>query len=169
MGKKYNVFSTEWGDMIAVWSEQGLWELTFPRSDEARAMKDITSLDIVKNNEDERVIELEKALKIYFSGGRCEYEVPIDWTGYTPFQRAVLQYTCHIPYGEVTTYGIVAGAVGSPRAARAVGGALHINRTPVVVPCHRVVGSKGNLTGFGGGLDLKEALLSLEQGNEVAK
>jgi methylated-DNA-[protein]-cysteine S-methyltransferase len=67
------------------------------------------------------------------------------------------------------SYGTVAKAIGNPKAARAVGGALHINRTPIVVPCHRVVGSGGSLTGFGGGLDLKKALLLLENAQTICQ
>jgi len=92
--------------------------------------------------------------------------VPIDWRCYSPFQTAALKYTAAIPYGTTVSYQTVAQAVGSPKAARAVGGAMHSNRTPLVVPCHRVVGSNGSLTGFGGGLDMKKALLLLESQKE---
>ena len=95
-----------------------------------------------------------------------EFGVPVDWRGYTPFQASVLQYTAGIAYGEKTTYGAIAQALGRPKAARAVGGSLHINRTPIVVPCHRVVGASGSLTGFAGGLDMKKALLLLESNPE---
>lgn len=163
MKQGYSVLTTDWGYMIAVWSCRGLWELTFPRPDVATALKDITSPDTFPGDDTAMSAMLERELKMYFAGFRAIFTVPIDWTGYTPFQAAVLEFTFRIPYGEVTTYGQVAAGIGLPRACRAVGGALHINRTPVVVPCHRVVGQKGKLTGFGGGLKLKKALLLLEQ------
>lgn len=164
MKKVYNVLSTRWGFVAAVWSERGLWELTFPRRSAAEALGDLTTSDVEEATVGAMADELAKELKLYYSGYRVDFGVPVDWRGYTPFQTAVLKYTAGIPYGEVTTYGQLAAAVGSPQAARAVGGALHINRTPVVVPCHRVVGAGGSLTGFGGGLDLKKALLLLEEG-----
>jgi methylated-DNA-[protein]-cysteine S-methyltransferase len=164
MKKVYDLLTTDWGYMAAVWSPQGLWEITFPRPDAKTALADVRCADVVKNDETSMAKELLGELKLYFRGFRVDFGVPIDWSGYTPFQAAVLQYTARIPYNEVSTYGQVAAAIGSPRACRAVGGALHINRTPVVVPCHRVLASGGNLGGFGGGLELKKALLLLEQG-----
>jgi len=163
MQKVYDVVDTDWGYLVAVWSERGLWELTFPRPEARMALAEVTTPDIVAGEDADRAEELAQELKMYFAGWRVDFGVPIDWAGYTPFQAAVLKYTASIPYGEVTTYGDLAAAIGTPRASRAVGGALHINRTPVVVPCHRVVGAKGRLTGFGGGLDLKKALLLLER------
>ena len=106
---------------------------------------------------------LDQELKAYFATGLTVFTTPVDWSGYTAFRTAVLHYTADIPYGEVRTYGEAAKAVGSPRAARAAGGALHNNRTPIIVPCHRVVGSNGGLVGFGGGLDMKAELLKLEK------
>ena len=163
MTKSYHVLNTDWGFTVAVWSALGLWELTFPRATAEAALADVTTADIAPGGQTAMATALERELKLFFSGGRVGFGAPIDWNGYTPFQRAVLQYTAtSIPFGQVTTYGQLAAAVGAPGAARAVGGALHINRTPVVVPCHRVVGAKGKLVGFGGGLDLKKALLLLE-------
>jgi methylated-DNA-[protein]-cysteine S-methyltransferase len=74
----------------------------------------------------------------------------------------VLHELALVPYGEVTTYGALAARVGKPRAARAVGGAMNRNPIPIVLPCHRVIGASGSLTGYGGGLDRKRALLELE-------
>ena len=164
MKKVYDVLTTDWGYVVAVWSQRGLWELTFPRPDAKTALTQIRTPAIVANSEVTMAKELLQELKLYFAGFRVDFGVPIDWSGYTPFQAAVLQYTARIPYNEVSTYGQVAAAIGSPRSCRAVGGALHINRTPVVVPCHRVLAAGGNLGGFGGGLELKKALLLLEQG-----
>ena len=107
--------------------------------------------------------KLEAELEIYFTGRPIIFTALIDWTGYSEFRRKALQFTAAIPSGQVSSYGGIAMAVGSPGAARAVGGAMHANRTPIIVPCHRVVGSDGSLTGFGGGLVLKQELLALEK------
>jgi len=94
-----------------------------------------------------------------------KFILPIDWTVYTPFQRAVLQETFNIPYGETRSYGEVAAAVGKPKASRAVGQAEKNNQVPLVIPCHRVIGSDGSMTGYGGkeNTDLKKKILIFEQ------
>ena len=97
----------------------------------------------------------------YFAGTRTEFTVLLSPVG-TDFQRAVWRALQRIPYGETRTYGEIAEAVGRPGAARAVGTANHSNPIPIIIPCHRVVGSNGRLCGFGGGLDLKRRLLELE-------
>ena len=97
----------------------------------------------------------------YFSGTRRRFDLPLRPAG-TPFQLAVLEALRAIPYGETRTYAQVAAAVGKPRAARAVGAANARNPLPVVIPCHRVIGGDGSLTGFGGGMKTKRFLLALE-------
>lgn len=100
----------------------------------------------------------------YLKGERQVFEVAIDWADFTEFQRRVLQATRAIPYGETRTYGDIARAAGSPRAARAVGQAEKANPIPIIIPCHRVIGADGALVGYGGpdGVDLKAKLLKLE-------
>ncbi len=98
----------------------------------------------------------------YFNGARRTFDLPLAPQG-TPFQLAVWQILQKIPYGSVTTYGWVAEQLGNPRAVRAVGGANGKNPLPIVIPCHRVIGSDGTLTGFGGGLDVKQRLIALEK------
>jgi methylated-DNA-[protein]-cysteine S-methyltransferase len=98
----------------------------------------------------------------YFNGKRTRFELPLDVQG-TPFQRAVWNELQRIPYGETRSYGEIAKAIGKPGAARAVGMANHDNPIAVVIPCHRVVGSDGSLTGYAGGLHLKARLLSIER------
>lgn len=97
----------------------------------------------------------------YFSGARRRFDLPLRPAG-TPFQLAVLEALRTIPYGETRTYAQVAKAVGKPRAARAVGAANARNPIPVIIPCHRVIGGDGSLTGFGGGMKAKRFLLALE-------
>jgi methylated-DNA-[protein]-cysteine S-methyltransferase len=97
----------------------------------------------------------------YFSGERRVFDLPVSLDG-TPFQMAVWKALARIPYGETRSYGQIAEAVGRPGAARAVGMANHANPIPIVIPCHRVIGHDGSLTGYGGGLDIKARLLSME-------
>lgn len=98
----------------------------------------------------------------YFDGRRQVFELPLDPRG-TEFQRRVWQRLLKIPYGSTTTYGTLARELGDPGASRAVGLANGSNPLPIVIPCHRVIGANGTLTGFGGGLPTKAALLDLER------
>ena len=108
------------------------------------------------------LVEVARQLGEYFAGERRSFELPIAPSG-TPFRRSVWQALLAIPYGQTRTYGQVAARLGLPlTASRAVGAANGANPIPVVVPCHRVIGAGGRLTGYGGGLDRKEALLRLE-------
>ncbi|MGH2392183.1 MAG: methylated-DNA--[protein]-cysteine S-methyltransferase [Candidatus Limnocylindria bacterium] len=101
-------------------------------------------------------------LDAYFARDRRAFDLPIDWTLVRGFNQGVLRATAAIPYGEVASYGDVASAAGSPRAARAAGNALAGNPIPIVVPCHRVIHADGGLGGYTGGLETKRFLLRLE-------
>ncbi len=103
-------------------------------------------------------------LKEYFSGRRKSFTVPLEPDG-TPFQRSVWKTLGNIPYGETRTYQQVAEKVGKPKACRAVGMANHNNPIWILIPCHRVVGKDGGLTGYAGGLERKQLLLELEHKN----
>jgi len=98
----------------------------------------------------------------YLEGRRREFDLPLDVHG-TDFQRQVWAAVSAIPYGETRSYIEIAQAIGQPRAAHAVGAANRANPLPLVVPCHRVIGADGSLTGYGGGLDLKRKLLEMEK------
>lgn len=100
-------------------------------------------------------------LKSYFAGELREFDLPLDLEG-TPFQLRVWRSLCQIPYGETISYGQLARRIGHPDAARAVGLANGTNPIAIIVPCHRVTGSSGALTGYGGGLPIKRKLLALE-------
>ncbi|MCD8190291.1 MAG: methylated-DNA--[protein]-cysteine S-methyltransferase [Clostridiales bacterium] len=118
--------------------------------------------------EEETLLDrLEKELEEYFCGTRRVFDLPVRLAG-TPFQRQVWEQLRQIPYGEKRTYGEIAAALGNPRASRAVGAACGRNDILLLVPCHRVVGKDGALTGFSaaGGLAAKEYLLRLEQTSE---
>lgn len=98
----------------------------------------------------------------YFAGDRKTFDLPLNPKG-TEFQRKVWKALTEIPYGETRTYGEIAAAAGSPKAARAVGMANHNNPIAIIVPCHRVIGANGKLVGYAGGMGQKEFLLALEQ------
>lgn len=104
---------------------------------------------------------VERQLREYFASKRRTFDLELMMPG-TPFQRDVWSALRAIPYGETISYAELAARLGKPRAVRAVGSANGANPVPIVVPCHRVIGSDGSLTGFGGGLDLKRRLLALE-------
>jgi methylated-DNA-[protein]-cysteine S-methyltransferase len=97
----------------------------------------------------------------YFNPGRTTFDLPLDPRG-TAFQQRVWQELLRIPYGETASYGDIAERIGNPKACRAVGMANRRNPIPLIIPCHRVIGHDGSLTGFGGGLAVKERLLALE-------
>jgi methylated-DNA-[protein]-cysteine S-methyltransferase len=109
-----------------------------------------------------RLDAVRRELDEYFERRRTTFDLPIDWTLYSPFGRRVLQATAEIPFGHTATYGQVAARSGNPKASRAAGRALGANAIPIVVPCHRVIGTSGKLTGYTGGMHRKEALLRLE-------
>lgn len=111
--------------------------------------------------------EVKKWLDIYFSGKEPDFEVPMHFKG-TDFQKEVWDILCSIPYGKTMTYGEIAKQLAAKRglgsmSAQAVGGAVGHNRISIIVPCHRVVGTNGSLTGYAGGIDKKIALLTLEK------
>lgn len=128
-------------------------------------VKDLENLSpIIATMEEKSTPLLEKAsqqLKEYFEGTRKEFDLPLDTNG-TPFQEKVWQALRNIPYGEVRSYKDIAVAIGNPKAVRAVGGANNRNPVSILTPCHRVIGIRGALTGYGGGIDVKEKLLRLE-------
>ncbi len=101
-------------------------------------------------------------LEQYFKGLRTEFEIPIDYSRCTPFQQRVYSEMQQIPYGECRTYKQIATAIGNPNASRAVGMAANRNPIQLIIPCHRVVGTNGSLTGYAGGLSIKERLLDIE-------
>jgi O-6-methylguanine DNA methyltransferase len=105
---------------------------------------------------------LYNQLEEYFEGRRAVFSVPRDLRG-TPFQIQVWDALARIPFGETRSYGEIAGQIGRPKAVRAVGQANHVNPVPILIPCHRVIGSTGDLVGYGGGIPLKKQLLALEK------
>ncbi len=112
--------------------------------------------------------EAVRQLREYFDGKRCAFDLPLAPHG-TPFQQRVWRALARIPYGRTLAYGALARRIGRPGAARAVGMANHHNPLPIIVPCHRVIGADGGLTGYGGGLERKRWLLALEHGTALPR
>ena len=151
------------GAFGAVFTGRGLACLTFPSQslDGCAAWISVRRPNARVINEAPPLDALSMQLTAYFEGSLHAFSVPLDLQG-TAFQLEVWEALQGIPYGEVRSYGEIARAIGRPRAVRAVGMANHDNPVPVIVPCHRVIGSNRSLTGYGGGLELKERLLQLE-------
>lgn len=138
----------------------GLSRCTLPqRRDLAVAA---VSLAADEDAADELLAEVAAGLGRFFAGEAIEFGLELDLGGIGDFTQRVLMACREVPRGQTRSYGELAAAAGSPRAARAVGQALHRNPVAIVVPCHRVVGSDGRLVGFGGGLEMKQRLLELE-------
>jgi methylated-DNA-[protein]-cysteine S-methyltransferase len=151
----YCYLETPIGELLLAGDNDGLSMIGFPKG----SMRREPEPDWIFN--EKQLAEARRQLREYFAGERREFDLPVQLSG-TEFQVSVLRALQQIPYGETVSYGEIARRIGRPRAVRAVGAANGRNPLPIVVPCHRVIGSTGDLTGFGGGLDTKEALLRLE-------
>jgi len=114
-------------------------------------------------NETNLIKEAAKQLNSYFAGELRTFELPLAPEG-TEFMRSVWKALCEIPYGKTFSYKDIAQNIGNPKAVRAVGNANNRNPIPIIIPCHRVIGSNGKLVGYGGGLEIKKYLLDLEKG-----
>ena len=160
----FDVADTQIGPLLLAVTERGLCRISFdPEPDRetetlartfgVRVLRAPRELDPVRRELDE-----------YFQGRRRAFDLPLDLRGREGFSRDILERLAKVPYGEVTTYKSLAVQAGNPRAARAVGTIMNRNPIPIVLPCHRVVGSNGSLVGYGGGLDRKRLLLDIEAG-----
>jgi methylated-DNA-[protein]-cysteine S-methyltransferase len=154
-----SLFETCLGVGVVQAGDGGVCRVFLPAGDDSyrREFKDVTPSELTQ--------QAAEMLKSYFKGERQTFnEIPIDLSVVTPFRRRILELIRSIPFGEVWTYGQVAGLAGAPGAARAIGGAMACNPLPIIIPCHRVVAGDGRLTGFSapGGITSKEYLLRLE-------
>ena len=145
------------GSLTLVASDKGLVAVLWPNDREGR----VPFKDIVGFSSHPLLHAAERQLREYFEGQRTTFDLPLDLRG-TPFQREVWGALLAIPFGERRTYRQIASQLGKPNATRAVGAANGRNPVSIVVPCHRVVGSSGTLTGFAGGMSAKAYLLNLE-------
>ncbi|MFQ5596019.1 MAG: methylated-DNA--[protein]-cysteine S-methyltransferase, partial [Anaerolineae bacterium] len=164
MGHQLTVFETNWGWVGVAVTDRGLAGLNFPLPDRDSALRDLHERWLAGEEAEEGVFgEIIDQVRRYLAGEPVEFDLPLDWSGHTPFLQAVWRVTQSIPYGETWTYAELAEAVDRPRAYRAVGRAMAVNPIPLIVPCHRVLRSDGGLGGYGGGLDLKARLLEMER------
>jgi len=154
----YCYFDTPIGELLLAGEDGALAMIGFPKG----SMRRDPESDWIYN--EKPLAEARRQLQEYFDGERKAFDLPLRLNG-TEFQVSVLEALQNIPYGETVSYGEIAKRIGRPKAMRAVGAANGRNPIPIVVPCHRVIGSSGDMTGFGGGIDTKEALLRLEAEN----
>ncbi len=143
-------FSSPIGQIIIKSSTRGLRSLSISNTQK-------------KNKIDKELQGVVQQLRAYFERKRNTFDVQLDWNNTAEFDQSVWEYLLSIPYGKTVSYSQVANAIGNPKAVRAVGAANARNPIAIIVPCHRVIGKSGHLTGYAGGLDVKEKLLQLEK------
>lgn len=162
----YAMMDSPIGSLLLASTEKGLCSIEFGHEDESVAALQRLSrkwgISDGKPIADEtKLMDVKNQLTEYFTGQRKVFSLPFDLYG-TPFQKVVWQKLLEIPFGQVWSYKDVAIGIGASKAVRAIGGANNRNPIPVIIPCHRVVGSNGALVGYGGGISIKETLLALE-------
>ena len=159
----YDVFDdTAMGPLLVGVTDRGLCRITFDPEPE-REIESLARLYGSRVLRSSRPVDrLHRELEEYLDGKRRHFDLGLDLRGQPEFYVRVLAELARVDYGETTTYGALAARAGNPRAARAVGTVMNRNPVPIVLPCHRVVGANGSLTGYGGGLHRKELLLRLE-------
>jgi len=157
----YTAFDTSAGWMGITGSPIGLIRVTLPQTSEREAGRSLGDLEGIAS-QPHRFEDLIRRFRAYFDGRKVDFPDRLDLSVATSFQRRVWEAARLIPYGETRSYAWVAGQIGQPEAARAVGQALGRNPLPVIVPCHRVLAADGGIGGFSGGIESKRFLLSLE-------
>jgi methylated-DNA-[protein]-cysteine S-methyltransferase len=158
----YELHDTPVGRLFVAVTEHGVCEISYDADAEGEAERLARSFGTRVLRSPRPTDEVRRQLDEYFAGKRREFELEVDLRPAREFGRIVLEELARVPYGELTTYGTLAVRAGRPRAARAVGTVMNRNPVPIVLPCHRVVGSSGSLVGYAGGLDRKRTLLELE-------
>jgi methylated-DNA-[protein]-cysteine S-methyltransferase len=154
----YKTIESPIGKLKLVASDKGLVAILWENDSPRRVRLD----ELVADEQHPVLVETERQLGQYFAGKRKTFSIALDMRG-TRFQKDVWEALVAIPFGETRSYGQLAKQLGNPRASRAVGAANGRNPVSIIVPCHRVIGSSGKLTGFAGGLDAKAHLLGLER------
>lgn len=162
---RYTEIDTEIGILTVAKTDNGVCWISFGSNEDTLyqlkiwAKKWLNTDQIIKV--DNELSEIKNQLVDYFNGTIKNFDLELDIYG-TPFQKLVWESLLNIPYGEVRSYKDIAIQINSPKSVRAVGGANQNNPLPIIVPCHRVIGSNGNLVGYAGGIDIKRNLLKLE-------
>jgi methylated-DNA-[protein]-cysteine S-methyltransferase len=155
----YSYYSSPFGELLLTSDGESLTGLHLPRHDGSPAP--LPEPDSGWRRDDRALADARQQLRAYFAGDRFAFDVPMRMAG-TPFQRLAWNGLLTIPFGATVSYAEQARRIGRPAASRAVGAANGRNPIAIIVPCHRVIGADGSLTGYGGGLDLKRALLQFE-------
>lgn len=153
---RYDMMPTDQGELLVAIDERGLVHVDFLAG--LRPLPDMQDWQ----QDGEALAPFLAEFRDYFAGRLQRFTLPLAPRG-TTFQQAVWQALCDIPYGETRSYGDIARAIGKPSAVRAVGAANGRNPLSIIIPCHRVIGQNGSLTGYAGGLPIKQALLTLER------
>src|SRR5579862_3065622 len=154
---RYDVFASPVGELFVAATERGLCRISYTIAGQDESLARAYGLRVLRAPLDDVRRELDE----YFAGRRQTFDLDLDLR-VGGFQEAVLRELARVPYGRTDTYGRLAAKAGNPRAARAVGMVMNRNPIPIVLPCHRIVGANGSLTGYAGGLHVKQALLELE-------
>jgi methylated-DNA-[protein]-cysteine S-methyltransferase len=154
---RFDVIDSPVGDLHVAATTRGLCRISYRGDDWEDQLARTFSVRVLRSPLDDVRRELDE----YFDGRRREFDLPIDLR-VAPFYADVLRELARVPYGRTETYGALAARAGRPKAARAVGTVMNRNPIPIVLPCHRIVGANGSLTGYAGGLDIKRRLLELE-------
>jgi methylated-DNA-[protein]-cysteine S-methyltransferase len=154
---RYDVTDSPVGELFLASTDRGLCRISYRVDGQDEELARLYGVRVLRMPLDDVRRELDE----YFDGRRREFDLPLDLR-VAPFHEAVLHELARVPYGRTETYGALAAKVGRPKAARAVGTVMNRNPIPIVLPCHRVLGSNGSLTGYAGGLHVKRALLELE-------
>ena len=158
----FDIVDSPVGPLLVAATDRGLLRISFD-SDPEQELDRLARLAGLRVLRSARAVDpVRRELDEYFSQRREAFDLSVDLRGSTPFSVQVLEELARVPYGQTATYGELAGKVGRPRAARAIGMIMNHNPIPIVLPCHRIVGANGSLVGYGGGLDRKEQLLRLE-------
>ena len=154
---RYDVIDSPVGELAIAATDAGLCRISYGVDGFDDELARVFGVRVLRSP----IVEVERELDEYFEGARREFDLPLDLR-VAPFHEQVLDALGRVPFGVTTTYGTLAREVGRPKAARAVGTIMNRNPIPIVLPCHRVIGANGSLTGYAGGLDRKRLLLRLE-------
>jgi methylated-DNA-[protein]-cysteine S-methyltransferase len=154
---RYDVVASPVGDLHVAATDRGLCRISYRGDDWEEQLARGFGVRVLRSSLDDVRRELDE----YFDGRRRDFDLPLDLR-VAPFPADVLRELAQVPYGRTDTYGKLAARAGRPKASRAVGTIMNRNPIPIVLPCHRIVGANGALTGYAGGLDVKRRLLELE-------
>ena len=154
---RFDVIESPVGELLVAATPRGLCRVSYTVDGADESLAHAFGVRVLRSPLDGVRRELDE----YFAGQRRAFDLPLDLR-VAPFHEQVLRELALVPYGQVDTYGHLAAKVGRPKAARAVGTVMNRNPLAIVLPCHRIVGANGSLTGYAGGLDVKRALLALE-------